>query len=335
MTQPVRDSRWASAAILLALVVGFPRAASANIPLPAAFGFVAPLWMAWLTFGLLFVAVGLIEAIVLKFILDIAWPTAFGYSFGANAISTAFGALFGLGGLLFVAVLLVAILVGREANRFWRSTTLLRTLVPVLVSLVLIVGFFGLLSSLWNSGWATSGWAIYGSLVPAYFVTVLLENMAVRKWYGAPATLRGVVWANLASYALLVALLAIARVQPDETPLQTTDYWSMQLMAKSRQGDMDAVFELLQRMRKIQEQEIGPWFQRRRSEEEYRPRGEWQVAKILISRREYATARQLVTETLQIPRLDKRFRDDFEKLLQEIPLDISISATSKSVSATP
>jgi hypothetical protein len=242
---------------------------------------------------------------------------------------------------MLVPITVVGVLIGVEIGRVCGWKRPFGVAVGTIMGFFTVVAIFAIANLTWLDPAGTSGWAIYGSLIPAYFVSVLLENVVVRRWYGSHTTLRGVALANLASYVFFVATLAVTRVHPEETPLQTYDWWALRAQWEANRNHPDEALYLLHQGREIEKKRVGPWFRRIRVAEReqdpygYVPFGVHGVAKALIAHGQYSAARQLILETLQITNLNRQGIEDLETLLKRIPPEKAASTTSGSVAASP
>lgn len=319
-------------AITLVLVLGVPRLASANIPLPATFAFHMPLWMSSLTFGLLFLAVGIIEMLLLRSLLKVGWQEAFALSFGANAVSTLAGGIMAASSCAFILCIVLLGLVPVELQKRWGWNPWLAAafgFFPI-VCLFLLAGLF------WMEDLSLTHWAIYGPLLPAFLLTVLIECLVIRRWYGRGPLFRPVVLSNLATYAMLVVILVAARVGPRDNPMLSD--WSLRHMAvkAAREGNVEKALSLLRWTQERYEQPaISNWFRRVEPEcpkEGYCPQGELLVAKALVARGEYDVARRLIQETLELDLHEQEgFRTDLTNLLARIP----DAPTSSAIAGSP
>ena len=205
----------------------------ANIPVPGGFGFLAPFWLSLKTLGLVFVGIVMLEAIVARFIGKLSWGTATKLVIVTNFLSSAVGVLFSqhfLVGLILLA-LLGLWLFRRSLPEPWSR-----------VYWASVLGFLIALGTLFAShGVALENLslAVFGSLVPAFVVTVLLELPHWRHQIGRSPALRGVLLSNLLSYSLLVGVLLSADVRSTDTPLISYDFYATQASASASAGNLE------------------------------------------------------------------------------------------------
>jgi hypothetical protein len=312
----------ATAVILWAV---FPRGASANVALPSTLAFRLPLWMSVLTFGLLFVAISLIEALFLRWLVRLDWRKALLLSFAANAVSTLIGGLMTNQFSLIVLVVLLLFVPG-ELRKRWGVRGL-----PAYAAALLPFACFFFLGVLFSeTELALTPWAIYAPLLPALFLSILLEAVIIRRSSDQRRVLLPLVYGNVTTYALLIVVFIAAGIRPEDNPW--LDSYSLEKMAAwhAREGNIERALELVQlRQDRFLGERIGPWFRRvRRKPREagYDSRCEATVARILMEKQEYAAARRLLADTLKLNlfKYEGEYtvidcRDELERVLSELP----------------
>ncbi len=292
-----------------------PLNSHADIPLPSAFGFVAPLWMAVLTFGLLLVGVIIIEAVILMLLLGIDVKKAFVVVGVANLVSTLVGALWGNVLLVFVGSLIICPVSIYQFRNHWGLSTPHSWLLG-LFPLVLLIGWTHFT---FHRARAIESWAIFGSLVPAYFLSVFIEMLVAKRLLKDRKVIKPVGWANLASYAALAILLLVFQVRPIETPMLTIDYYGVSAREMARVGDFERAIELVREARKIGETGIGFWFVRRSEvKNKYYPFAERFVAHPLVESGHPELALHLLKEALDLPNVMEEDKKRIRNMIQEI-----------------
>ncbi len=319
------------ASILLALL---PGSASANIPVPGGFGFLAPFWLSWKTMGLVLGGIVFLESAVMHWIARVDWETSFLVALLANAVSSIFGLLLGSHGIFVVSLLVLAV-IGVTRSRWpehWRKVWAAAMWSYGLAFITLIISF--------PLAAEAPAVAIFGSLVPAYFITVLIELPLWSK-HISERSLRSVFLANGTSYLFLVVVLAMARISAIETPLMTPDFYGTHARVAAGAGKIDTMSRQLEYARSVgASPSIGMWFIRsplppERRYENYYPWADEQVARHLMYNKDYAEARKVLREALNLPGLREEWADNLEKMLQECEQKIFPMPSSGPASSLP
>jgi len=274
--------------------------------------------MAVLTFGLLFVGVIIIEAGVLVFLLGLNVKKAFVVAGVANLVSTLVGALWGSPLVIFASLFIICPVSIYQFRKHWGLSTPHSWLLGFF-PLVLLIGWAHFT---FHRARAIESWAIFGSLIPAYFLSVFIEMLVAKRLLKDRKVVKPVGWANLASYAALAILLLVFQVRPIETPMLTTDYYGVSAGDMARAGDFERAIELVREARKIHESEIGFWFVRRPEvKNKYYPFAERSVAYPLVKHGHPELALQLLREVLDMPNVreddKRRIRDMMQKIEKE------------------
>jgi len=304
----IRAIVWA----LVSVTALLPMDASADIPIPAGFGFIAPFWMSAMTMGVVFVAIVAIEAAVARLIAALSWRRAIRLALFANMASSIYGVLVSSLFLVQVAfvILLILIVVPRGFSKYWEQTFWM-VVAGVAITLVSLIALQAALPL---------PFAVFGSLIPAFVVTVLLEAPFWLRVAPRSAALRGVLLANVATCLFLAGILFATRMTANETPLVTSDWHAMQAEAKAVQDDISGALEQLKQAREAaQGNRVTWWFRRNRPSEasgdSYWPLGERRVAPVLISRGKFDEAGRVLNDALSLPNLDPTSRNSLLELL--------------------
>jgi len=221
-----------------------PAWAFADVPVPSFFGFGAPFFLSLQTVGALFAAIIAIEAVVFLFGLRIKWKAAFLASTIANLASSAFGLLVaGIPIAIFLAFGVAALLYTYFKRRDYPPAA--RFGLPLAPVLLTIPWW----AFTWFHARALEPWAFYGSLVPAFLLTVVLEAPLIEKRTAGRQAWQWTLLGNTGSYLLLLGVLLLLPVSPTENPMLTIDYVDIAAESNARDDNGERVMELIQLMR--------------------------------------------------------------------------------------
>ena len=156
-----------SAVLLVVWLVLTPTKAWANIPVPGGFGFLAPFWLSWKTLGLVFTGIVLLEMGIASFYGKLSWRQSFNLIIIANLFPSTLGMFFSFNMSIFIIIFPCLWLFRKSFSEKWKKGYWAS-----------VIGFFiafGTLAFSYKLALESSTWAVFGSLIPAFFVTVLLE----------------------------------------------------------------------------------------------------------------------------------------------------------------
>jgi hypothetical protein len=241
-----------------ALALATP-SAHADIPLPAAFGYIAQTWLALLTFGLSLAAVVFVEAVILRFMLSLTWARAAMASLLANVVTTLYGFVFWMGsGAMFLLALLIAAVTVLSVDRLQGAAARFKPFVKVL-GYAPIPAFFVMLPVMAIDLDAGTR-LLFVSLVPAFALTTLIEFKFHRAFLGDGPVLRATVTGNLATYAMIALAFAALGVRGRDNPLLSADYYVvMRIPRHIEERDVPEVLRLARLAQDIRLKGIGAW----------------------------------------------------------------------------
>ena len=192
----LRRSFWVSLALLFACLP-----AHANVPLPGLFAFALPFWLG-ATFFFSFLALAIVvETAVLTLRYHRRWHEVLRFVVVANLASTVVGFLFSFHSLECMVFLAFFILLPRLLRSAFGWSYLIAIPVAVLCAALVwlaIIPAFGV------SGMVLQ---VYGILVLAFGLTLLVETLIWKRYVEQRDAWRWSLSANVASYAVLFALL--------------------------------------------------------------------------------------------------------------------------------
>jgi hypothetical protein len=240
--------------LLLGALTLLAPAARADEVLPGAFGYVAPLWLACLTFGLSFVTVVLIEAGVFAAVLRVRLVEAGKLALAANAITTAYGALFFVppASLLALNVLLAIVLLPvlaalKSESRRHRALLAVLVLAPI-PSMLAVIPAMQLFPE-------EDIGMIVASLVPAFLVSALIEWFTLRAMCEAPRRFVAAVAANASSYGLIALALWVSGVGALDNPLRNPYFLTEGARGLLRLGEVERAMHIAETVHEIELQE--------------------------------------------------------------------------------
>jgi hypothetical protein len=234
-------------------VVGFllllllPRVASANTPLPSLYGFGAPFFLSITTFGLLILAVLLIETTVFRLGTGLSWRKSLNAAFLANLFSSVLGLLIsGAPGFLILLLGVCFVFYHTFFYRWGYSR-----------QLAIILGFLPALLSIpwalltWPEGRGIQLWTVYASLVPAFLLSVIAEAVILRTFVNTGPVWRWVFLANGGSYVLFVIILLATSFSVRDNFLVTHYYLSTSAVSLAKSGKVARAMELVGMMQEM------------------------------------------------------------------------------------
>lgn len=297
----------------------------ANIPIPSGFGFLAPFWLSYTTMGAIFLGIVLLEAVAAHFIARLPWKESFRLCLVANLASSLFGAFLSLSAGIVILILSLVVLflfrneVGPQTRRFLR---------PACIGLVI-----GVISQilLYRVAVEDLPLAVYGSLIPAFVITILIEVVWWRRAVDKRPALLGTLTANALSYSLLVGVILIAGISANETPLASYTFYAFQAIAAAEGGKPDEAMKRLAKARNVaMTPGVGFWFRRGGDSSEgrvhpYYPRAEKRVAEVLMSAGQEEMAESILTDVLGLPDV---MEDEIDELRQMLKVCQSRNAES-------
>jgi len=226
--------------VTLLVLLFLPSIACADTPLPSLYGFGAPFFLSITTFGLLIFAILVIEAVVFRLGTGLSWKRAFGAAVIANLFSSVLGLVIsGAPGLL---ILLPGIgyVFYREFVKRWgysRTRALILGFLPALLSIP-----WAFLT--WPEGRGIQLWTVYVSLVPAFFLSVVIEAVVLRGFVKTGPVWRWVLLANGGSYLLFVVILLATSFSIRDHPMLSPYYLSSSAVSLVKAGEVDRAMEL-------------------------------------------------------------------------------------------
>ncbi len=296
----------------------FFRAADAwaNIPVPSGFGFLAPFWISYTTMGTIFVAIVLLETIAARLIAGLEWKKAISLCFIANLASGLFGAFLSFSAGIVILLLSLVVLflfrneVGPQTRRFLRPGCLGLAIGMISQLILYMVAVEDL------------PLAVYGSLVPAFVITILIELALWRRTIDKKPAVLGTLTANALSYCLLLGVIFIAGIRANETPLASYDFYAFQAIAAAKGGQPEVAMKRLEKARTVAvTPEIGFWFKRQEAtpEESVRPYYPWaekQIAEVLMNTGQVSAAESILTDALNLPGVIEEEIDELKQMLK-------------------
>lgn len=223
----------------LVLLASLPTLAAANVPVPSLIGMAEPLFLSLKTVGLLFAAIVLIEAALVRIGTDIEWKRLLLTLLAANVASSLVGLLIA-GSPSMIWVLLALTLLFRDQLR---TTTNLSNGVALLLGSLPLVLTVGWAFITFPEGRALTRWAVCGALVPGFALTVFIEATVIRRMLKPERLWPRVLVANGATYALLLAILLLKPFDPHHDTLATTDYYYTIGKGAARRGNVQLAHE--------------------------------------------------------------------------------------------
>jgi len=293
---------------------------AANVPLVGAFGFGIPFLTALETFGISFVVIVLIEGLVIRHISKILWRRALWYSLIANAISTCAGiVVYGMfptplitDAAGYIATTLILSFGAGVGFYFLLKPLTGRRFFLILLSLIFTASIAAMIfigSPIWPH---TITWA-YFSLFPAFLVTIVIEgNYLIRKMEKKKA-IKAVLWGNVLSYILLLAIVFHYRNIIRNKIGVTIDYYSLIGEAAAKRGDVRLAYSMVEKARALLMDEIKKY-----PDVPYFPFAENRIIKILIQNKQYREAEALTSDTLSMKVNMAGWREGLENKLREI-----------------
>lgn len=295
-------------------------AAHADIPLPSVFGFLAPAWVAWLTFGISFVIVTLVEGVILSRVLRVRLGRGVYFSFVANLGTTVIGAVAFAGSFFFLFCFALIFPILHALRSDWALRY--RSAIP-LALFPLVTLYVWMLLTL---PVVHRGSVIFGSLIPAFLVTTFIEALIIRKMEKRDHITKAATLANLASYALLALTLIVFRVRPIEVPLQDYSLYSNivipHLIARGEVDEVDTLVDQALDLHWGRVPRIGFFFTRAASPRsewrgEYWPAAELRFAALLIRAGRHEHAMRILETTLEMPNLSEEYTQELRQLVAE------------------
>lgn len=315
----------------------------ADIPSPVAFGFIFPSWLAYLSTGVLFLAIWLIESLALQLLVHPGWLKALKLTFLANLISSTIGFLLGVGyasGVYFLPFVILSLLI---IALLWKSYNKPKTRgLSSLKSILIWFGIFILafLFYFFGTNFPDVKFSVMLSLIPAFIVTVILEGFYLIPRLSRRLNFYRVAVINVASYVLLLILLISTGFHPYQAPSVSTDvFYYIIIPGQIKRGDIDGAMKNLDEVRKLY---ITPRYSFWHStteplswdKAEVSPWGEMQVARLLAQKGYYREALE-VADWLKNRRhlwCEDIMQDDVEnfytELKNQIPAQENISVAN-------
>lgn len=222
-------------ALFALLAFLLPAGAWANIPAPTMFGFVAQGWAVWASSGAALVGIVSIETVMLKWLLAISGRKVLLWVTVMNAVSPFAGLL---AGGSFITMFLLCILL------FFAFDKTTHFGIRKLRAFACWAGLVALLYmwAVFTFGHGMRPLYFWGSLVPAYFSSVIIEGLVLvflGKGLFAP---RALLAANALSYLFLTAMLIFLGMSPEKNPSLTAAYFQHITTSEHlERGDVDAM----------------------------------------------------------------------------------------------
>lgn len=266
----------------------------ANVPLPSLIGFSAPFFLSIENFGALYISIILVETVVIKFGLKWSLRKAGLIVTVANLISSTVGLVFTYSGMGVLLPLIAAPFLANYISQIWG----MRRWMGGVICLAPMVMMAGWIFLTFPEGRGAEPWALYGSLIPAFLLTVGIEASLLRradrkeetKGFSAKEIFRVAAIANFASYAMLAGFMF--SMQKAEFML-TSDYLYMAARSAARAGNTERTLELIDRLEPylIEEDE---------SRRGHIAREEIKVARTLIRNGDISNARAIVERIAEL-----------------------------------
>ncbi|MBN1516209.1 hypothetical protein JXA32_06535 [Candidatus Sumerlaeota bacterium] len=241
--RPIAKSSILPAMILLVFLL--PSRAPANVPVPSMFGMGAPFFLTIESIGLLFMAIVLIEASVLRFGLRIGWKDAIRAAALANLGSSLLGVfLSGVPAAMLLLFFLPVLLAGFLRRKMGLSN-------PQAYSLALAptICIFAWCFLSYSHGMEM--WSLYVSLLPAFVLTVLIELPILRRFLDAKRLFGWTVLSNTITYLALAVYMWTLSYSPLDNPVLTIDYFYTMSMEYARSGKVEESLRRLDWMREF------------------------------------------------------------------------------------
>jgi hypothetical protein len=267
-----------------AFVLFLPSLAMANIPIPSLYGFGAPFFLTLKTVGAVFAGIVLIEAVIFKIGFKIPWIKSLLLSLGANGTTSIIGML--IAGLpCFLLVPLCAVIFLFKHFRLkWNYSITLSIFLSILPILLISLSVYDSSRNLWS---------LYVSLIPAYFLTVFIEVIFLKKIKVAGSLWRWAFLANVASYLLLLTVLFYTVSSWEDNPLLSVDYLSQKALSKAESGDSEGALNMIKKMRNLNGEYYSFYYLR-----------ELHIAEIFIKRGDLKTAQIIIEDVRKTPEKD-------------------------------
>jgi len=240
---------------MILLFTFFPSQGFSNIPVPSLFGVGAPFFLALKTVGLIFIAIIILEAGVLRFGLKIAWKKSIISVLIANLISSFLGVLIS-GNPLFIVLLFILPFFLMSYFSSKEKTSLLVAIILGFAPSLCILLWIGFT---WYQARGLKTWALYGSLVPAFLLSSIIEFRVLSKRLNNKHLLKWTFLSNCVSYVMLAIVMAILSYKPLKNPLLTYDYLYVSAENLAKEGNAGASLEVLHKMRELRE-EYDPFY---------------------------------------------------------------------------
>jgi hypothetical protein len=248
--------------------------------------------------GLVFLGIVGLETVAARLVAGIAWRDAFLLCLAANLVSSLIGIL--LSHSVGTSVLLLSCLVlflfrrefGSRSKRYLRLASICFVVVLVSHLLLYIVAVENL------------SVGVFASLIPAFAITVLIEESFWRRAIEHRKALVGTLTANGLSYGFLVAIILLAGIRAEETPLASHDFFAIQATTAAEHGAQDQALTRLSKAREVATTpSIGFWFQREEQSADergslYFPWAEKRVAEAFMDAGRYELAESVLSEVL-------------------------------------
>ncbi len=203
------------AATLFFLAIAYP--ALANVPImQGIFGSSGPFWIGILTRGFAFVAVIAIEAYVLKRFYELTWFESITAVCVMNLISSVLG-LF-IGGFSFTSS--VAFIVLPVVSIICLIALFLKGMPFYYGGIIILTGIAGFAGVFWSYSLMPPAipieiiGALTVPLVLGFSLTLMFEGMVAQRWYNEWRMWKGILVANVCSYAFLMVLLLFVGPNP-------------------------------------------------------------------------------------------------------------------------
>jgi hypothetical protein len=284
-------------------ILCLPSHAFADVPVPSLFGVGAPFFLSLRSVGLVFIGIVLIEASVFHAVLRFDWRKCILASLVANLVSSIVGLLMsGFPAFIMLLFIVSPFLIGGLIRRKvlpWPKAFLLGLTPPLCI--------FAWIFLTWPDGRAVRWWALYGSLVPAFLLSALVEFPILARWLFTKDLLKCTFLANFASYAMLAVLMVLLSFAPKDNPILTYDYLYLSAESLARSGKASESVEALEMMRTLTDDYDSFYLTR-----------ELKIAKILAEKGFVKEAKVILDRVKGTPREKPEWDGEIEKDIAEL-----------------
>ena len=285
------------------IFIFFPSHAFANVPIPSLFGVGAPFFLSLRSIGVIFMAIVLMEAGFLRLGLGIEWKKCIMATLIANLVSSFIGLLISSSPIFILLLLILPVFL----ISFFIRKKKMSLSVAVVLGLAPSICIFAWIALTWPEGRGIKTWCLYGSLLPAFLLSTIIEYPILAGLLNAKLILKWTFISNAVSYMMLAALMVILSYTPKDNPVLTYDYLYISSESLARAGNVKESLKLLQMMRNFRE-DYDPFYLTR----------ELKTAKIL-AQKGFSKEARLILENVKNTEREKSSWDDMiEKDIKEI-----------------